>query len=92
MHDPRNRARCSTRRAICLHLLLPRFFAACGILATQVTAAYAQSTAAGPAAGGDKSYGIPWLIIVVVAALGLFITLRPAGRSAEIRRDARADL
>lgn len=44
------------------------------------------------AAEGGKSYGLPWLAIVLVVALGVFITLRPAGRAAEIKRDLRGDL
>jgi hypothetical protein len=57
--------------------------------AFQASAVYAGEAAAGE---GGKSYGPPWLVIVLVVALGVFITLRPAGRAAEIKRDLRGDL
>lgn len=68
------------------------FLLACGVALLQAATASAQAAAGGGATGGDKSYAIPYLIIVLVVALGLFITLRPAGRSTEIKRDPRSEL
>jgi hypothetical protein len=44
------------------------------------------------AGGGGKSWAIPWLIVVLAVALGIFITLRPSGRESDIKRDSRAEL
>jgi hypothetical protein len=65
--------------------------AAALIVLIAVPTACAQAAEGAPAEGG-KSWAIPWLIVVLGVALGLFITLRPAGRAAEIKRDLRADL
>lgn len=46
----------------------------------------------GAADSSGKSWAIPWLVVVLTLALGIFITLRPAGRESEIKRDRRAEL
>jgi hypothetical protein len=68
-----------------------RWAAVCSLMMVH-SAAYAQEATGGAPAEGGKSYGVPWLIIVLVVALGVFITLRPAGRASEIKRDPRAEL
>ena len=60
-----------------------------GLAASRVCAQDAEGAAAG---GGGKSWAIPWLIVFLSLALGIFITLRPAGRETEVKRDPRIEL
>jgi hypothetical protein len=62
------------------------------LFGTFATAAYAQEAEGAAAGGGGKSWAIPWLIVFLALALGIFITLRPAGRETEIKRDPRMEL
>jgi len=38
------------------------------------------------AAGGEKTYAVGYLIVVLLVSLGMFITLRPSGRATEVKR------
>ena len=62
------------------------------VVAAGAVDAIAEEASSGVPAGGGKSWAIPWLIVVLAVALGVFITLRPSGREAEIKRDMRPDL
>jgi hypothetical protein len=62
------------------------------VAGVDVARAYAEDAPSGAAGGGGKSWAIPWLVVILVVALGIFITLRPSGREAEIKRDPRVEL
>lgn len=75
--------------------LLARLATVCVVaisMGSLASSAFAEEAEAGATGGGGKSWAIPWLIVVLALALGIFITLRPAGRATEIKRDSRVEL
>ncbi len=63
-------------------------FAIVAILAWSLTAtmALAASAPGAPASDGDKSYVMPYMLVVLATALGLIIVCRSSNRSNELRR------
>ena len=62
-------------------------FAIVAVLAWSLTATMAlAATAPGTSGGGDKSYVIPYMLVVLAMALGLMIVCRSSNRSSEMRR------
>jgi hypothetical protein len=63
-------------------------FAIVAVLAWSLTATVALAAAppGGPASDADKSYVIPYMLVVLAMALGLIIVCRSSNRSSELRR------
>jgi fatty acid desaturase len=62
-------------------------FAIVAVLAWSLTATLAvAATAPGGPGGGDKSYVIPYMLVILAMALGLMIVCRSSNRSSELKR------
>jgi hypothetical protein len=81
---------CSAARS-CLRRLKTALSAA-ALVCAPVASAAAEDAAGAATGGGGKSWAIPWLIVFLTLALGIFITLRPSGRETEVKRDPRMEL